>query len=88
MKNFVTGVLVTSALLLVGFQDKKPKTRYSYQVQKVGVPRAWQTQLNYVSSKGGRLVSVTFDGAEGKTGEDGRIFGGGSPRFFIWEFEK
>jgi hypothetical protein len=89
MKNFVAGVLVTSALLLVGFQAKKPKAQYSYQVQKAVSSATWQNQLNFVAGKGGRLVSVTFDGASGSTGVgQGQISGGGYPTFFIWEFEK
>jgi len=81
MKNFVAGVLVTSSLLLVGFQGKKPTPRYSYQWQKAGLRLGWQSQLNAGAAKGGRLVHVTFDG-----GGDDNV-GGGYPQYFFWEFE-
>ena len=75
MKNFVAGVLVTSSLLLVGFQGKKPKTRYSYQWQLAGPFSRWQSQFNTATAKGGRLVQVA-NGADS------------DPRYFFWEFEK
>ena len=86
MKNFVAGVLVTSALLLVGFQGKKARPRYSYQIQKVpgqniqanvnAVARHIQANLNAVARRGGRLAHVAFEGPSG------------FPVYFYWEFEK
>ncbi|MBO53328.1 MAG: hypothetical protein CMJ69_21435 [Planctomycetaceae bacterium] len=75
MKNFVAGVLVTSALLLVGFQGKKARPRYSYQVQIVKGQNI-QANLNAVAGRGGRLAHVAFEGQSG------------FPVYFYWEFEK
>ena len=71
MKQFLAGVLVTTSLLLVGFQNQKPKPTYTYTVtefypgyQKFGAtlmtPKILNSQLNLYSKRYGQLKQVVL----------------------------
>ena len=94
MKNFIAGVLVTSALLLVGFQTKqvKPHLRYEVQLRQgkgaknprgglvfTNNPYLIEAAMNRQAARGGRLVHIMRDPNNGPRDD-----------YFVlvWEFQK